>query len=259
MQLTTFLLAITICAMALPLHAQSWDAWHTGLQFGGGRGDGQHDIIVDGFPNLDNGLDFSLDDPTGPSEIDGGLVGIRVGRDWARGPLVIGLEAEASKTDIEDFFTNDVPFSGPGTNTSDFFETEIKGMGSVRGRVGYAIGAQQSTLLYGMLGLAAVDITARNGDADPNDIGKLVADCDENGCAKANDTAIGYVVGAGVEHQLTGTQVGNGNLSVGLEYAYYDFGDVDLETQTSVGGRQDHKFDVDLSAHTLQAVVRVRF
>jgi len=259
MQLRKLLLATSLCAMSLPLHAQNWDGWHAGLQVGGARGDGDHDITVDGFQNMTNGLDFSLDEPTGPDKIEGGLIGIRVGRDWSRGALVFGVEAEASKTDISDFFANDLLFSGPGTNSNDFYETEIKGLGSVRGRIGYTVDAKQSTLLYGLIGLAAADVSAQNGDADFDDNDNLTIDCDQNGCAKASDTAMGYVVGAGVEHQLTTAKIGNGNLSIGFEYAYYDFGDVSFETETSVGGAQNHEFDVDLSTHTLQAVARVRF
>ncbi|MEJ8562038.1 outer membrane beta-barrel protein [Yoonia sp. GPGPB17] len=257
MQLKTPLLAISLCAMAVPLHAQNWEGWHAGLQFGGISAEGQHNITEDGFEN------FDLDAPTKLDEIEGGLVGIRAGRDWMRGSLVFGAEAEISKAGngVNQFSAvNDT-----SDNVGEFYETEISGLGSIRGRVGYLVGAEQNTLLYGLAGLAAADIRASNGDADDADPDPgtidLVADCDTatGACAEASDTVFGYTIGFGVEHQLPDVQFGGGNLSVGLEYAYYDYGDAELSTTTTEANPADHEFDVDLSAHTLQAVLRLRF
>lgn len=245
MKTNALFLTVAFCASALPLQAQDWDGWHAGLQLGGARAEGSHDITLDGFS-------FGLEEPTGLEEIDGGFIGIRGGRDWVSGPIVYGFEADISKTDIEGFFSN-----APSGSANDYFETKVDGLGSIRGRVGYLVGSEQNTLLYGLAGVAGADVYASNGDAARVD-GEIVADCNF-GCAKASDTVFGGIVGVGVEHQLRNIQVGAGNLSVGLEYAYYDFGDVAFKTTTTDITPEDHEFDVDLSAHTLQAVIRMRF
>ncbi|WP_208352781.1 outer membrane protein [Pseudaestuariivita rosea] len=254
MKMKQLTLLLSICALAAPLNAQDWAGWHGGLHIGAAEANGEHDIKEDG-------LGF-LDDPVGLDDISGGLGGIRLGHDWENNQIVFGIEAEISNTDISDRFTNDVlSTGGGGFNDFDFYETSIESMGSIRGRIGRVVGQEQRTLIYGLGGLAIADVNARNGDADARTAGGSIRpDCGvSGGCAKGDETAFGFTIGAGIEHQLKDVQIGSGALSLGLEYAYYDFGNVEFKTRTDDLTPADHEFDVDLSAHTLQAVVRLRF
>ncbi|NSX56781.1 outer membrane protein [Parasulfitobacter algicola] len=254
MKLKQLILLMPFCILAAPLKAQDWDGWHGGLHIGGAEANGEHDIKEDG-------LEF-LDEPVGLDDISGGLGGIRIGYDWTKNQTLFGIEAEISSTDINDRFTNDVVSTGGGGfNDFDFYETSIESMGSIRGRIGRVVGKEQRTLIYGLGGLAIADVNAKNGDADPRSGGGSVRpDCGvSGGCAEGDETAFGFTIGAGVEHQFKDLKIGRGALSLGLEYAYYDFGEVEFKTRTDDLTPADHEFDVDLSAHTLQAVIRLRF
>jgi outer membrane immunogenic protein len=116
--------------------------------------------------------------------------GVQVGYNWQRNsPWVFGVEASLSFLDDED--------------VTDYLAT-------FRGRLGYAF---DRTLVYGTGGIAFLgyneDLRVPDGDGDLFDF---------------DDTAVGFVVGAGIDHKLSD------RVSIGLEGLYYS---VDSEIDAS--------------------------
>lgn len=110
-------------------------------------------------------------------EADSAFIGgIHVGYNWQKSAnWVFGIEAAVDLLDDED--------------VTDY-------LGSIRGRLGYAMG---NSLFYGTAGVAFLGYS------------------DEVSGILDDDTAVGFVVGGGLEHKLSN------NLSIGVESLYYSF------------------------------------
>jgi outer membrane immunogenic protein len=118
----------------------------------------------------------------------GGLVGGTVGYNWQAGsPVVWGLEADLDYTRIR------------GSENA-FQETSNRWLGTVRGRLGYALGAQGTWLPFITGGLAV-------GDVKNSVLG-----------LDSRKTKAGYVLGAGLEVALSGPWTAK------VEYQYVDLG-----------------------------------
>ncbi|WP_068315217.1 outer membrane protein [Polycladidibacter hongkongensis] len=134
----------------------------------------------------------ALDDNT-----NGVSVGVHGGYNFMVSPnVVLGAEADIQYNDINNKVS--------GSKLSSDWN------GSLRARAGYAV---DRTLFYGTGGVAFAQFTASDAGA------------------KDSKNAVGYVIGAGVEHALTE------NLTTRIEYAYQDFGkqkfDLTSGTETS--------------------------
>ncbi|GHB30635.1 outer membrane protein [Pseudovibrio japonicus] len=129
--------------------------------------------------NGKNGASGALDDNQ-----DGVTAGVHAGYNFMIAPsVVLGAEADIQYNDFDE--------------TKAGVKLESDWNGTVRGRAGYAL---DRTLVYGTGGGAVKNLTAKTADG------------------KDNINAIGYVVGAGVEHAVTDT------LTARVEYLYEDFG-----------------------------------
>ena len=129
---------------------------------------------------------------TSPAGIFGGA---NIGYDFAMTPnWILGVEADANIGDISDSM---VPLFGPSSVTQklDYF-------GTVRGRLGYAMG---SNLFYGTAGWAW-------GHGVRSAVGTPLA--------SNSQSLTGWTVGAGIEHAFTPNVVGR------LQYLYTDYGTV---------------------------------
>src|SRR5262249_39503297 len=106
----------------------------------------------------------------------GGFGGGTLGYNWQMGSLVLGVEADAVWADIND----NVGVTGIAT-----FGAKIQDMGTVRGRVGYAI---DQVLLYGTAGYAWADnkVTATVGPFSTSD----------------SQVQNGWTAGAGIEYMF---------------------------------------------------------
>jgi outer membrane immunogenic protein len=125
-------------------------------------------------------------------DTDGWLGGVHLGYNWQATNFVIGVE-----TDIE---LADLSGSGSGTFGS-VHSTDIDWIGSLRGRLGYAL---DRTLIYATGGLAYGDVAiAGPGYSD-------------------SETRTGWTVGAGIEHAFAP------NTTARIEYRYTDLGSGDL-------------------------------
>ena len=133
----------------------------------------------------------------GHYSVSGGLVGGTLGYNWQVGPWVLGLEGDYSWSDIK----GQSSVCGPTTVTPHLCGTGLDSFGTLRGRVGYAVGAFGNWLLYGTGGLAVGDVHA--WDALTPAAGEFRA---------------GWTAGAGIETAFAP------NWTAELEYLYVDLG-----------------------------------
>ncbi len=152
---------------------------------------------------------------------DGGFGGGQIGYNWqprgqggfkdgpAAGNLVFGIEADIQGADI----------SGSETVGAATAKTNLDWFGTVRGRVGYAVGA---ALLYGTGGVAF------GGVQD-----KLTA----GGATKSHDaTDTGYAAGGGIEYAFAPSWSGK------AEYQYINLGN-DTVTSGTDSAKFDHEYN----------------
>jgi outer membrane immunogenic protein len=135
------------------------------------------------------------------SDLNGGFGGGQIGYNWQFAPSwVFGLEADAAAADIS---------FGVSDAAGDAVSTKIQSLGSITGRLGFAI---NNVLLYGKGGWGWAD----------NRISATVA-----GLGSVSDTKFhsGWTLGAGVEYAFAPAW------SAKVEYQYYDLG-----TETYFGG-----------------------
>jgi outer membrane immunogenic protein len=134
--------------------------------------------------------------------------------------LVYGVEADLS-------LLNDDLGDGD-TNVTDF-------LASVRGRLGISLG---NSLLYATGGVAFLGYASDFTDILKGDEFKI------------DDTAVGYVVGAGIEHKF------RNNFSIGLEGLYYNFSS-DIKDVSDCGC--DFNADLDRDFWVLRARASYHF
>ena len=173
--------------------AFTWSGFYVGVQAGYGWGDTE--ATSDPFAQS---FDYST---------DGWLGGAHAGFNWQASSFVIGVETDLELADL----TGD----GIGTLGSSH-STEIEWLGSLRGRLGYAV---DRTLFYATGGLAYGDV-AISGPG-----------------YSYSDTRTGWTAGAGIEHAFAP------NTTARIEYRYTDLGSGDF----SDGGVTDDS-DVTFSA-----------
>ena len=136
---------------------------------------------------------------------NGVIGGGQIGYNWQMGsPWVFGLEADIQGSGQRD---SGVLAVGPAI-ASVPYQDKLEWFGTVRGRIGYAIGAQGRWLPYITGGLAY-------GDGNINGTGTVAG---VTGSFNNTNTYVGYTVGAGLEYAFAD------KWSAKLEYLYMDLG-----------------------------------
>jgi len=187
----------------------SWTGFYGGWTIGYGTGDSNNYVSA----NDNNQHGWASNNP------DGVMLGGTIGYNYQWAPnWVIGAEADMSWANLQG--TQHL-YIYDGHDWSGGWD----GFGTIRGRLGYAIGP---TLLYGTAGIAFVhsnEVVIGN-DADESNFGQ--------------GWYTGYVIGAGVEHAFTN------RLAAKLEFLYADgFGEKSGVTGTvSQRGDQYWKHDI---------------
>lgn len=133
-------------------------------------------------------------------EPTGGILGFQTGWSLASGPMVFGIDADISRTNIEG--EDSITVSGYRSDVSH----DINYLGTVRGRVGFIAGP---VLIYGTAGLAMADL---DNKMVVSYNGQLV------GSDEQDSWHTGWTVGLGVEVPITP------NFAIGAEYLYIDMG-----------------------------------
>ena len=173
----------------------NWTGFYVGLY--GGAGWGRHAYSATGFNNTYNS--------------SGGLLGAFAGYNWQlNSPIVLGVEGDLAWASIK----GDDGGIGGSTDSSQY-----RWLGSLRGRVGYAV---DRWLVFGTGGWAFANVrhTSNFGIGD-----------------SFTNTLSGWTVGGGVEYAI------QPNWTVRADYRYFDFGSYSRATPAngvfpySVGNR----------------------
>jgi len=161
----------------------------------------------------------------------GGIVSLRAGKNWFVGQdkILLGVELAAGYMDVDDSKQLE---SYIGVRTPDDSVAKTRGGNFLQlsGKAGFLINS--NLLTYVKAGYVTSDITQSLNDTDPS--GATLTDT-------RTSKHDGYLLGLGMEYALLK------NVSLGLEYTRYDFGD---EKQTAISNGVSpfhfkHELDVD--------------
>jgi outer membrane immunogenic protein len=208
----------------------SWTGFYIGAHVGAGWGTTESEITsvtVGGVA----APGFVL--PLSQTEHNGWLAGGQIGYNFQTGPVVFGIEAEASWTDIDGKSPCLIVLS---------CRTEVDWMVTVAGRFGLT---WDRTLVYVKGGVA----WAENDYSAALNLGGISA------TASVSDTRIGGLLGAGVEHAIVG------GWSAKLEYNFIDFGNETYNVPINIVGVAPINVGVDIGQklHTVKFGLNYRF
>lgn len=175
-------------------------------------------------------------------DADGFFGGGTVGYNIQSGALVYGLEGEVGYLGLKGsaLEPNDLPAT---TDTVTRFKSDL--YGAIYGRLGIAAG---NALFYGKGGVAFLNAKASTIDPCAGTPG-----CGTTTLTMTGDKVmVGWSAGGGVEWLF-----GSG-WSAKLEYAYFDFGKIDVAGPSSVGG-EFYRQTVDVTAHTAKLGLNYRW
>ena len=226
--------------------AFSWTGFYAGLHAGYGLS-GDDNIETTGQAAANVGTVASGARP-GSVNLDrrGFIGGVQVGYNWQMNGIVFGVEADISKTDLEES-TRVVTSVGGNVRNNDF-RSRLDYLGTVRGRVGVAY---DKSLFFVTAGLAYGDVENSATFFGPNGGGGV-----RQFTGSSAGVETGYVVGGGVEHAFTSHWTFKG------EYLYYDLGSNTVGVNLipgsgGVGTGYNTRFDND--GHIVRAGLNYKF
>jgi outer membrane immunogenic protein len=168
--------------------------------------------------------------PRPPIKCAAALGGLYLGYNWQFAPTwLVGVEGDFTWTDLKQS-VNAPLFRDAGStvaiipvvNSNLNFETDVKWLATLRGRVGYIFA--DNWLFYGTGGVAWARLDqSANASCPPPDV---TNGCGFNGVGtqapfSASTTRVGFVVGGGLEWQILPSTFGRWRARV--EYLYYGF------------------------------------
>ncbi|WP_349810715.1 outer membrane protein [Xanthomonas dyei] len=190
---------------------------------------------------------------SGCSKDKGGAeYGARLGYDWQAGNWVYGVVAEYTRNDIRDSVS---AFSTtPALYT---FTRQLNRTAALRGRIGYAFGAQGDYLAYFTAGVA-------RGEFDHSFASSNTAN---SFTGSGGDSADGYQAGVGLQRRLSD------HVSVGVEYLFTRLQDEDTRVRVGPGtapatnpflrvnpaGTDLRRTDTDFSTNAVRLTATYRF
>lgn len=201
--------------------ANDWTGAYIGIHGGIGGGEFDHSYRIE--------TEF---DPVGADVSDrafGAFGGAQIGYNYQFAPnWVAGVEADISASGIKAEHSEK---STDGYRTS--YEVRIDWFGTLRGRIGYALG---DVLVYGTGGGA---------------YGRVAYSEDDNAgfSEKLSDTNWGWTAGAGLEYGMTS------NITLKTEYLYVDLGSLKATDFLYNGDR----IESETAFHTIKAGLNYRF
>jgi opacity protein-like surface antigen len=189
-------------AISAPL--ASWAGFYAGAH--GGYGWGENPFSVPSALTMINGGDLGGTRPAG------WVAGGQFGHNWQYDRVVTGLEADFSAADLKGA-SNTVTNAGGGGSLSLGLDDKVKYLGTVRGRLGYAV--TPNWLLYGTAGLAWERFERAQTTTTTAPAGSVTTR------SMSPSDRFGWVAGVGGEVML-----GSPNWIARLEYLHYDFGSI---------------------------------
>jgi outer membrane immunogenic protein len=240
----------TKAPMAAPVPIDNWSGFYIGLNAGGSWSDNRRDYTMpfttpgNVFANCASPVGVAplviaaglnpFDISAGCSRPSSFIGGAQVGYNWQAGTWVFGLEADGAwQSLIERSFTRfgtnttvNAPMGSVATDTA-FFKSEATGLGTFRGRVGYAPGPW---MVYATGGLAVGNV--KHTFTEVLAPGNACVTPAGNTCRTVSDddTKVGWTVGAGFEWMFAR------NWSIGAEYLYVDLGRTTMTLAPVAGG-----------------------
>jgi outer membrane immunogenic protein len=176
--------------------ADNWTGPYAGIAGGVGWGNSKQTdpgVPCDFFGTCPNAV---IGD--GSFAVTGGIIGGTLGYNWQQGPWVFGVEGDYSWADIN----GSSQTCGASSPIPHACGTKLESLGTLRGRIGYAMGATGNWLPYVTGGLA---------------VGELKA-WDALFPSSGSDFRAGWTVGAGLEVGF------ERNWTWKVEYLYVDLG-----------------------------------
>jgi outer membrane immunogenic protein len=243
---TTALIAMTAMAAAADLPARTvapaplpvvapvftWSGFYAGINGGyvWNDVDARYRSGIGGF--FDAGVAAGVVPDRVDLSSDGFTFGGHVGGNVQFGVFVAGLEADIAYTDVG----RTRAFAGGGgatgfTPRTTTLSSDMDFFGTVRGRIGLGF---DRFLVYGTGGLAYAGVNTRGtirSDLAVPAFGTFTSNGDDD------DIRVGYAVGVGAEYAFTN------NLTVGVEYLYYDLGDENVRLTNAAGNTATYRFD----------------
>lgn len=246
--------------------AFSWTGFYVGLNAGAVWG--EHDADIEGEPGeeaFDHDFRGYADDLG--SESDTSFIGgAQIGVNRQFNQFVLGIEGDIQWTGLDAEFSDTrqlpstrYPDDGhPQRNVTSTVSTETEWLATIRGRAGVALDGSFGVplLLYATGGVAFANVDVNTTHLALNTGGSLST----FSSSSDDQTHTGWTIGTGVEGALSN------NVSLKLEYLYFDLGDESYDLGTFVSpGNEGNDFewnvagDIDLTGHILRAGINYRF
>jgi outer membrane immunogenic protein len=222
---------------APPAPIASWTGFYLGGDIGVGWANGTNYTFADPgnaafFSCFNCSLPYQSESLSGGHE-SGVLGGLYLGYNWQFAPTwLVGVEGDFTWTDLKHsvnapLFSDAAPPPSsaiiPVVGSNLNFETDVKWLASLRGRVGYIVANDWLFYATGGVAWAGLDQSA-NASCPPPNL--------PNGCGfdfvgftrspfSESTTRVGFVVGGGLEWQIPASTWGRWRARV--EYLYYGF------------------------------------
>lgn len=224
---------------ATPAQADDWTGPYAGLFAGYGWGRARSTAPFDAGP----GFFYNFGGDSYSFDVDGLLGGAVAGYGWRSGNTVFGLEAEIGSLGLDGSGLDPNGVTAGFDDTATSFESDF--YGALYARVGRATGLG---LLYAKGGAAVLNAKASTTDpcvAPPASCGT------ETLSMSGSRTLLGWSLGGGMEWGLAR------NWTLRLDYAYFDFGNVDASGVSSAGDPYTQRIGV--KAHTARVGISFRW
>jgi outer membrane immunogenic protein len=228
----------------------NWEGFYAGLNAGGGFANSQ-DASLSGVVDPTNFLTplipFGVY-PNGAMDTSGFVGGAQIGYNLQWSHWVFGLETDFSGADIDGSSTVNVPpiplgggaFTDATTNT---FKQRLDWLGTLRGRLGYAI---DNWLLFASAGLAYGHVNASVTSVDATAPITVIT-------GSNSETKAGWAVGGGAEY-------GVGAWVFRAEYLYFDLGHTSVTANVvSPNNGSALIYDMDVTGNVIRGAVSHRF
>jgi outer membrane immunogenic protein len=179
-----------------------------------------------------------LDASRNPINGQGGIVGFQVGYDWqVSSKYLLGVVADYGVTSI----SGKTCLLNCDSDYASYINTDVKSLGTLRGRVGYFHG---STLYYLTGGAAIAAINGVYGNQVLGGVSRYSADT----------SMIGYTLGLGLEHRFTH------HVSASLDYLHMFFPyQTDEYSHQFEDGRASYAIDSRVEMNVVRASLNYRF
>ena len=220
---------IALIGLASPALSADWNwtACYVGGGIGGVWGGSEKWVVkTPGAPHSGESL--------GGHDVSGWIGGVQSGCDYQFESVVIGIQGDYGWTGAEGRYPS-------AQETGVVYDSDVKGLSSVTGRMGYAwnhfLGYVKGGIAWERVGCIASIIPAGT----------------EITALTASVTRQGWTIGVGGEYAISEF------LSGFIEYDYYDFGSSDVRFVPRLDGVPPGIVEIDETANVVRAGLNIRF